>query len=89
MSPRGICKNINTVKRSFKTACNKTGMNNLRFHELRHTCATGLVESGIPLHTVTNLLGHSSVRTTERYNHPEDSLRCAVESLNSISLMND
>ena len=77
----GISKNINTVKRSFKTACNKAGIDNLRFHDLRHTCATRLVEFGIPLHTVAKLLGHSSIRTTERYSHPEDTLRDAVDIL--------
>jgi len=81
MSPTGINKNINNVKRSFKTACKKAGIDNLRFHDLRHTAATRLVESGIPLHTVAKLLGNSSVRTTERYSHPEDSLREAVERL--------
>lgn len=81
MSPQGLDKNINTVKRSFKTSCKKAGIEKLRFHDLRHTCATRLVESGIPLHTVAKLLGHSSIRTTERYSHPEDTLRDAVDIL--------
>jgi len=45
-----------------------------------------LVESGIPLHTVVKLLGHSSIRTTERYSHPEDSLRDAVEKIVNTDL---
>ncbi|MCH7927647.1 MAG: tyrosine-type recombinase/integrase [Candidatus Dadabacteria bacterium] len=45
-----------------------------------------LVESGIPLHTVAKLLGHSSIRTTERYSHPEDSLKDAVEKLANTNL---
>ncbi|NIU88375.1 MAG: tyrosine-type recombinase/integrase [Nitrosopumilaceae archaeon] len=49
-------------------------------HYLRHTCATRLVESGIPLHTVAKLLGHSSVRTTERYSHPENTCRCSCKN---------
>jgi len=81
ISTTGISKNINTVKRSFKKACNKAGIDNLRFHDLRHTCATRLVEFGIPLHTVAKLLGHSSIRTTERYSHPENTLRDAVDIL--------
>jgi len=85
MSPLGLNKNIRNVKWSYKTACKKAGIDNLRFHDLRHTCATRLVESGIPLHTVAKLLGHSSVRTTERYSHPEDSLRDAVEKLANLN----
>ena len=86
MSPKGLYKNIRNVRRSFKTACKKAGIKNLRFHDLRHSCATRLVESGIPLHTVGKLLGHSSIRTTERYSHPEDSLKEAVEKLALIKV---
>jgi integrase len=66
------------LKRSFTTACKNATIENLRFHDLRHTAATRLVESGIPLHAVAKLLGHSTVRVTERYSHPEESVRKAV-----------
>ena len=69
------------LKRSFKTACQRAGIEGLRFHDLRHTAATRLVEGGIPLHTVAKLLGHSTVRVTERYSHPEQSLVEAVRIL--------
>jgi len=81
MSPTGINKYINNVTRSFKTACKRAGIDYLRFHDLRHTAATRLVESGIPLHTVSKLLGHTSVTTTERYSHPENSVIRATEIL--------
>ncbi len=54
------------MDKSYKTACREAGIENLRFHDLRHTVATRLVEAGIPLHAVTKLLGHSSVKITER-----------------------
>jgi site-specific recombinase XerD len=38
-------------------------------HVLRHTCASRLVQSGVPLYTVSKWLGHSSIKTTERYAH--------------------
>ena len=39
------------------------------FHTLRHSFASWLVQSGIPLLTVQKLLGHSTIRMTERYSH--------------------
>jgi len=54
----------------------------LRFHDLRHTFATRLVEKGVDLITVKNLLGHSTVKVTERYTHPNQNLKKeAVEAL--------
>lgn len=38
-------------------------------HDLRHTYASHLVLDGVPLRVVQQLLGHASVRTTERYSH--------------------
>jgi integrase len=73
---------LTTVKRGFMTACRKAGIKDLRFHDLRHTFASRLVEGGADLITVKELLGHSSVKITERYTHPSQSLkRSAVESL--------
>jgi len=39
-------------------------------HLFRHTCATNLLQDGVPLQVVSTLLGHSSVKMTEkRYSH--------------------
>lgn len=38
-------------------------------HALRHTCASRLVQAGVPLYTVSKWLGHSSIKQTERYAH--------------------
>lgn len=40
---------------------------NLRWHDLRHEYASRLVEHGVPLAQVRDLLGHASITTTERY----------------------
>lgn len=69
------------LQRAFKGACGKAGIEGIRFHDLRHTAATRLVEAGIPLHAVAELLGHSSVRMTERYSHPQESVIKASEIL--------
>ncbi|MCH7519920.1 MAG: tyrosine-type recombinase/integrase [Candidatus Dadabacteria bacterium] len=47
------------LKVFFKIASKNAKIEDLRFHDLRHTAATRLVESSIPLHAVAKLLGHS------------------------------
>jgi excisionase family DNA binding protein len=70
------------VKKGFKAACRRANIEGLRFHDLRHTFASRLVERGIDLITVKDLLGHSTVRMTERYTHSSQlSKRSAVEIL--------
>ena len=73
-----------SLSRAFHGACERSNIKGLRFHDLRHTCATRLVEAGVPLHTVSKLLGHSTIRMTERYSQPEESLKGAVEILEKL-----
>lgn len=52
---------------SFKSACNKVGIENFRFHDLRRTFATFLLYNNTNIKTIQNMLGHSSITMTERY----------------------
>ena len=45
------------------------GIGHLRFHDLRHTAASNLVQAGKTLVEVGDLLGHSSTQMTKRYSH--------------------
>jgi integrase len=73
---------MTTVKRSFKRACDKAQIKDLRFHDLRHTFATRLAENGVHPFTMKELLGHSTVKMTERYTHPnQEQKKRAVELL--------
>lgn len=62
-----------TVKRSWATAKRVAGITDLKFHDLRHTCATRLVQGGMPIAEVSRILGHTSVVTTFRYANVDDS----------------
>ncbi len=75
---------IKAVKRSFKTACRRSEIEDFHIHDLRHTCAAWLVGVGVPLTEVRDLLGHASVVVTERYAHlSPDNVRAAVAKLDS------
>lgn len=43
----------------------------VRFHDLRHTTASLLINAGVPLYVVGQILGHKSLQTTKRYAHLE------------------
>ena len=54
----------------------------VRFHDLRHTAASLLIQAGVDLYRVGTILGHSDIRTTRRYAHlAVDDLRTAVATL--------
>ena len=60
----------NMVRRSFKPLLQRAGLPRIRFHDLRHTCATLLLISGVHPKFVQELLGHSSISVTlDIYSH--------------------
>jgi integrase len=60
---------IGSVKKSFATACKAAGIEDFHLHDLRHTCAAWLVQAGVPLPEIRDLLRHSTIKVTERYAH--------------------
>lgn len=75
---------IGKVQRSFVSACTAAGIVDFHIHDLRHTCAAWLVQAGVPLLDVSNLLRHASIVMTQRYAHlAPTSARNAVAKLDN------
>jgi len=75
-------RKINSIRTAFENALKRAGIENFRFHDLRHTFASRLVQKGVDLYVVKELLNHSDIITTQRYAHLRlDNLKRAVEKL--------
>lgn len=61
--------NANGLREAWDAARKATGMTHVRWHDLRHTYASWLIQAGAPLIGVKELLGHSTVAMTQRYAH--------------------
>lgn len=73
--------NFEGLKSGFRRAQDRTGIS-ARFHDLRHSCASLLINYGTPLEVIRDILGHTTVKTTERYSHLQiDAQRKALEKL--------
>jgi integrase len=71
-----------TPRKWFEHALELAGISNFSWHDLRHTVGSRATMQGVPLRAIQELLGHSSIQTTERYSHlAPDYQRSTVEAL--------
>jgi integrase len=71
--------------RAFKSAKKNAGIENFRFHDLRHTFATRLVQSGVDIYAVQKLGRWKTTSMVARYGHfNTESLRSKIEVLDKI-----
>jgi integrase len=78
--------NIHTLRSAFDDALEKAGVGDFRFHDLRHTFAARLAQTGVDPYTIQKLMGHTSFTTTQRYaHHFVESLRRGIECLEESS----
>ena len=73
------------VDTSWRSLVKAAKVKNFRLHDCRHHFASRLVQAGVDLYTVKELLGHSEISMTERYSHlAPDNLRAAVEKVAAV-----
>ncbi|MCX6822354.1 MAG: tyrosine-type recombinase/integrase [Candidatus Aenigmarchaeota archaeon] len=71
-----------SIRHAFDKVVEKVNLEDFRFHDLRHSFATRLVQNGVDLYKVKELLGHKTITMTMRYaHHYPESLRSSVEVL--------
>jgi integrase len=72
--------------KSWRTACRgarrRAEIEDFRWHDIRHTAGSWMVQNGVELDVVQKVLGHANIQTTMRYAHRKDTARrSAVEVL--------
>lgn len=76
----------NVTRRTFRPALQRAGCPQIRFHDLRHTCATLLLGKGVHPKVVAEMLGHSQIAVTlDTYSHVTPSMQAtAVAALEDL-----
>jgi integrase len=70
------------IDTAWGTLTKAAGLRDFRLHDCRHHFASKLVQAGVDLYTVKELLGHSEIAMTEKYSHlAPDNLRAAIDRL--------
>jgi integrase len=73
-----------SLREAFSKTLEKAGIEDFHFHDLRHTFATRLIQNGVDLYKVKELLGHKTIVMAMRYaHHYPESLRSSIEVLDN------
>jgi integrase len=72
------------IKDSFNRICRAVGINDLRFHDLRHTFCTRMANEGVNPFTIMQIVGHKDTATAKRYINPTDTHLMAAMSKMSL-----
>ena len=82
-------KKCKEIKRAWRTVKKKAGIENFRFHDLKHTVGTRLALNNVPIPVIKEVLDHSDISTTMRYVHTaNEQILSAMNVLNSFNQNN-
>ncbi|XKH59384.1 site-specific integrase [Halomonas sediminis] len=78
-----------SIHYAWDTVRKRAGLADLRIHDLRHSFASFLVNGGRSIYEVQKILGHTQIRTTQRYAHlsQETLLEAASTAMNSVPIL--
>jgi integrase len=62
-------RSVHSFNACWKRVRARAGLKDAKLHDLRHTFASAAVSNGVELYTVSQLLGHVELQTTQRYSH--------------------
>lgn len=79
----GTPMHAGNLVRSFHALLKRAGLPSIRFHDLRHSCASLLAAQGVPARVAMEILGHSDIRVTQNiYTHVfDDAKRAAADAM--------
>jgi integrase len=81
-SENGTRITASNLGRAFRKALKSAGIEDFRFHDLRHTFASRCAQGGVDLYLIQKYLGHKDPRMVQRYSHHSiGSLRGGIEVL--------
>jgi len=79
-----------TYRKVFITACKRAGIENFRFHDLRHTFASWVAMQSRDIYAVQKLLHHKDLRMTRRYAHlTEEYLKDVINSISNFATFSE
>jgi len=79
-------KPFTNIFSSWDTARKNAGLKEVRIHDLRHSFASFVVNAGRSLYDVQHLLGHTQVKTTQRYAHLSQDTLLAAANAGTVGL---
>lgn len=85
-SRRGTPMEPDNLRRRWGRVRAAAGLESMRFHDIRHTCVSLLMDLGVPPHIVRDIVGHSDIKVTMTiYAHAAvDEKRAALRKLGNV-----
>ncbi|MEG3661384.1 site-specific integrase [Celeribacter halophilus] len=80
---------IKSIKTAFNAAVKRAGLTNVRIHDIRHTAAVWMLESGSTIQRISQYLGHSSIQQTFKVyaRYQPDFLRAEAAALDVTPML--